>query len=249
MIKFFRKIRYDLMEKNKTGKYLKYAIGEIVLVVIGILIALSLNNWNEHRKEKLMVKGFLSNIRLDLQVDTLKFSEYIEAIPTIVQSANLLLNSIELDSLSANSLFDKLPYNSFPYKIKSQTYEKVINSGITNFFAFNDLFNEINTYYTLDLNKYNDIKDWDYNQTEVDGTFWFNMGFEIDIYSDWLEEKDEIKFAQAEKARKTVFLEQINSAHMRNLIKLNIYRKKRLKALLNSTKQRAKEIIDEQIKE
>jgi len=50
MIKFFRKIRYDLMEKNKTGKYLKYAIGEIVLVVIGILIALQINNWNEERK-------------------------------------------------------------------------------------------------------------------------------------------------------------------------------------------------------
>ena len=50
MIKFFRKIRYDLMEKNKTGKYLKYAIGEIVLVVIGILVALQINNWNEQRK-------------------------------------------------------------------------------------------------------------------------------------------------------------------------------------------------------
>ena len=50
MIKFFRKIRFDLIEKNKTGKYLKYAIGEIVLVVIGILIALSINNWNEDRK-------------------------------------------------------------------------------------------------------------------------------------------------------------------------------------------------------
>ena len=50
MIKFFRKIRYNLMSENKTGKYLKYAIGEIVLVVIGILIALSINNWNENRK-------------------------------------------------------------------------------------------------------------------------------------------------------------------------------------------------------
>ena len=52
MIKFFRKIRYNLMEQNKTGKYFKYAIGEIVLVVIGILIALSINNWNRNEKTK-----------------------------------------------------------------------------------------------------------------------------------------------------------------------------------------------------
>ena len=59
MIKFFRKIRYDLMKKNKpaspagrTGTYLKYAIGEIALVMIGILLALQVNNWNEERKEK-----------------------------------------------------------------------------------------------------------------------------------------------------------------------------------------------------
>jgi uncharacterized protein DUF6090 len=51
MIKFFRKIRHKLMEKGKTGIYFKYAFGEIVLVVIGILIALSLNNWNEKRTQ------------------------------------------------------------------------------------------------------------------------------------------------------------------------------------------------------
>jgi hypothetical protein len=52
MIQFFRKIRQNLLLENKTGKYLKYAIGEIVLVVIGILIALSINNWNEISKNK-----------------------------------------------------------------------------------------------------------------------------------------------------------------------------------------------------
>lgn len=50
MIKFFRKIRQNLLMENKTSKYFKYAIGEIVLVVIGILIALQINNWNEHQK-------------------------------------------------------------------------------------------------------------------------------------------------------------------------------------------------------
>jgi len=54
MIKFFRKIRQNLLSEGKTGKYLKYAIGEIVLVVIGILIALSINNWNENRKSKIV---------------------------------------------------------------------------------------------------------------------------------------------------------------------------------------------------
>ena len=53
MIKFFRHIRQDLMSKNKTSKYLKYAIGEILLVVIGILIALQINNWNQNRISKL----------------------------------------------------------------------------------------------------------------------------------------------------------------------------------------------------
>ena len=49
MLKFFHKIRYDLMETNKTGKYFKYTIGEIILVVVGILIALGINNWNQER--------------------------------------------------------------------------------------------------------------------------------------------------------------------------------------------------------
>ena len=61
MIKFFRKIRYDLMEKNKTGMYLKYAIGEIILVMVGILLALQVSNWNQQRiaaqKEQLLLEA------------------------------------------------------------------------------------------------------------------------------------------------------------------------------------------------
>ena len=49
MIKFFRRIRQQLLTENKFGKYLKYAIGEIILVVIGILIAIQINTWNENK--------------------------------------------------------------------------------------------------------------------------------------------------------------------------------------------------------
>lgn len=52
MIKFFSKIRKQLLEQNKTGKHLKYAVGEIILVMIGILLALQINNWNSNRQLK-----------------------------------------------------------------------------------------------------------------------------------------------------------------------------------------------------
>ena len=66
MIKFFRHIRQTLIMENKTSKYLKYAIGEIVLVVIGILIALQINNWNENRKLKKVEFQTLQALQVDL---------------------------------------------------------------------------------------------------------------------------------------------------------------------------------------
>jgi hypothetical protein len=71
MIKFFRKIRQQLLNENKFSKYLLYAIGEIVLVVIGILIALQINNWNENKKssefEYEMFTQILENLKQDKQ--------------------------------------------------------------------------------------------------------------------------------------------------------------------------------------
>ena len=69
MIKFFRNIRQKLLNEGKTTNYLKYAIGEIVLVVIGILIALQANNWNESRKERGVEQEYLNRLQTDLQKD------------------------------------------------------------------------------------------------------------------------------------------------------------------------------------
>ncbi|MFT4660619.1 MAG: hypothetical protein ACI8XB_000887 [Patiriisocius sp.] len=78
MIKFFRKIRQNLFMENKTGKYFKYAIGEIVLVVIGIIIALQINNWNENRKELKVEQSIIFNLNTEfknnlIQLDTAVF--------------------------------------------------------------------------------------------------------------------------------------------------------------------------------
>ena len=67
MINFFRKIRKQLADDNKPLKYMRYAVGEIVLVVIGILIALSINNWNEGNKELFEENKLIENLRQEFQ--------------------------------------------------------------------------------------------------------------------------------------------------------------------------------------
>ncbi|WP_432410515.1 DUF6090 family protein [Rasiella sp. SM2506] len=74
MIKFFRKIRQRLVAESKFSKYLLYAIGEIILVVIGILIALQINNWNEGRKENRNLRAIYSNLLLDIKADSVSYS-------------------------------------------------------------------------------------------------------------------------------------------------------------------------------
>jgi hypothetical protein len=96
MIKFFRKIRQQLLTENKFSKYLLYAIGEIVLVVIGILIALQINNWNEERKDRIELENYLIKIadNIDQDIRTLtklqvrRDSVFIQA----KRSAKLIMN-------------------------------------------------------------------------------------------------------------------------------------------------------------
>ena len=83
MIKLFRNFRKQLFNEGKTANYLKYAIGEIVLVVIGILIALSINNWNEQRKENLNVRDIYYNFLRDIKSDSVSYSLNLKVLKGI----------------------------------------------------------------------------------------------------------------------------------------------------------------------
>ena len=78
MIKFFRKIRQNLLSKNKFTKYLIYAIGEIILVVIGILIALSINSWNQGRIDKKSESKYLKDIKKEIKNNNSILDFYIK---------------------------------------------------------------------------------------------------------------------------------------------------------------------------
>ena len=139
MIKFFRKIRQNLLMENKTGKYLKYAFGEIVLVVIGILIALQLNNMNENRKNNVFEKEILTQIQENLKNDELALEEIVTNFSIAVKSSEKILNS-EVSQKTKDSIniwlgriiqFDRFQPLTNAYEVlKSNGLDKISNKNL-----------------------------------------------------------------------------------------------------------------------
>lgn len=161
MIKFFRHIRKDLMETGKTGKYFKYALGEIVLVVIGILIALQINNWNENRKAYIKSKNYLSEIVSDLQIDTLRFKVAISTLDRLIQDEEWVLNATAYTNEDVNRISDCFSGWYMDYNINDRTFQKIQNDGGSKLVGFDSLSEKINSYYTLVKARTESITTWD----------------------------------------------------------------------------------------
>ncbi|NRR93106.1 hypothetical protein HSX10_16135 [Winogradskyella undariae] len=151
MIKIFRKIRYDLMEKNKTGKYLKYAIGEIILVVIGILIALSINNWNENRKNRKKEKVYITNIQRDLKAqlvildratkgELLSYANLSNALKSFHQHNGFVVNTESLSEISAVN-------DRFTFNIIDTALDEIKSSGNLDIIQKNEVKDSLLKYY------------------------------------------------------------------------------------------------------
>jgi len=95
MIQFFRKIRQRLLTEGKLSKYLIYALGEIALVVIGILIALQINTWNEERKERRLESSYLANLRKELVFNIQLGNEQIEFNDFQIKNGKLVLDILQ----------------------------------------------------------------------------------------------------------------------------------------------------------
>ncbi len=150
MIKFFRKIRQRLLTENKFSKYLLYAIGEIVLVVIGILIALSINNWNEANKQKILEVKFLKRLKTDLVHDSIYFNmritnarkyraNYAKGIQMAYETQQNLSELKKLLSLYS--------WSNENLTIQSDTYTELTSAGNLNILQSDTLKNAIIAYY------------------------------------------------------------------------------------------------------
>ena len=149
MIQFFRKIRYDLMEKNKTGKYLKYAIGEIVLVVIGILIALQINNWNTQQIEIKNLRGDLIYLIQGLQKDKKQLlqlkQERLKVVSYATEFIESYLYSKPITSVDPVKNFIKIIIE-VKFVINDSGFERVNSSKIFESKNFSTIRNKMRLY-------------------------------------------------------------------------------------------------------
>ncbi|MEM5566086.1 DUF6090 family protein [Psychroserpens sp. AS72] len=97
MIKFFRNIRQKTLNENKFGKYLTYAIGEIILVVIGILIALSINNWNNNKQLRSTEHVYLLSLQTEFKTNLKKINDCIIENEARINSVEKMLTLFDVD--------------------------------------------------------------------------------------------------------------------------------------------------------
>ena len=105
MIGFFRKIRKQLADDNKPLKYMRYAVGEIILVVIGILIALQVNNWNDRLKERSVEIKILQEILSNLEHDLVEIRSDIKTMDSVNKASKDINRFMKTDSIPSETFY------------------------------------------------------------------------------------------------------------------------------------------------
>lgn len=152
MIKLLRNIRRNLLNEGKTTKYFKYAIGEIFLVVIGILIALQINNWNEEKKHQKQLQIKMHSILGDMREDALQIKSLIEDLEKQNSAADNIIPIMESEQkVITDSLKFILDFNSFTttpiVSQQNNTWDFLSTNGILSELEDQELVSLLMDYY------------------------------------------------------------------------------------------------------
>lgn len=222
MIKFFRKIRQQLLSENRFAKYLMYAVGEIVLVVIGILIALQLNMQREANKNTKLGYDFLAEMKEELLDDVIMLESFEYRLVNNLTEQESALGTKNLDGLPWDSVKMILTPVNLDIQVSELTFKKMTNLGLTALSKNDSLNAAISSYYNLDLVKFkrgiayvfDHLKRYTVvllDEESVDFDYGFNPNYEFPaLYGASMEETKEeqreraISFIRSIRGRKLV---------------------------------------------
>ena len=148
MLHIFRRIRQKFLSDNRLNKYFIYAIGEIILVVAGILIALQINNANERRKARLQEITILQNIKEDINLDTLDISYNLDGYNRMIRAEIQLLNFLKSDHPKPKDSIDYSLSLGYPLivALHDATFKNLQNNDI-GLITNNELKKDISRFY------------------------------------------------------------------------------------------------------
>lgn len=156
MIQFFRKIREQLLTENKFSKYLIYAIGEIVLVVIGILIALYINNLNKEKQDSITLNGYLNNISENIKLDQTNLKQIAVFRESSIIGSKYFMKIIEQENILRDQYsvyfsehFKYNPWLDKYFQSNRNGFEALKNSGYLSKIQQTTLETELYKYYGL----------------------------------------------------------------------------------------------------
>ena len=229
MIKLFRNIRQSLIMQNKTGNYLKYAIGEIVLVVIGILIALQVNNWNENRKIEKEQIVFLTNLKEDLVNDLDQMNRILD------------YQSQKLENINALEQELKNPVNKDFNKIE-QLFANTQFVGNDTFFANTGTYSSSVSSGTLANIKPEALK---IAITNLYERYYYRLIYNGELYDNRVDEVGLLrgKFYN-QITQKLNNIEVLNESEFQNLVSIILYYNRSYVSLAISTKNETQKVID-----
>lgn len=151
MIKFIRKIRQKLLQENKVGSYLKYALGEIFLVVVGILIAISINEWNEDRRLNHLEHEYYCRLLEDAQQDLEQVIDLItlsqDRLAASNEAVRLLKNSASKKAEVGRQLGLSILAIYSDFSPNNAAFEDLKSGANLNIISDKSIIKSINNYY------------------------------------------------------------------------------------------------------
>ena len=228
MIKFFSKIRYSLIEQNKSGKYFKYAIGEIILVVIGVLIALSINNWNENRKNSIKEIQFLEGFKNDLMANKTELNRVIRKAEITSNSSDsiLKLKRRELESLGIKS-FVRFMMDAAGFAVcqtQEGTIQGIMGSGNLDVISNDSIRLAIGSWQA----NLKDVREWEELDKNTSAIYNEYLENHLKLYTRGQEELPLDEFKMSMLLNDNLFLNRIATQKRFPKILNDLYRKKLL---------------------
>ena len=214
MLKFFRKIRQKLLSENKFSKYLIYAIGEIILVVIGILIALEINNWNEREQLRNTELKTLKSLNEAIKINLNELNQILNAQIHRNRSLQEVLfvdlsnqQLVHLDSLITENV------ENYTFDPSTGIYNSIIHSGKIEIITNDSLKNRISKLYDS-VSDYQESEDeiTEYTKVHLEENFINNLNIDPKVLAKLRERTEEEK--QKDKA---IYSKTFNSQKLKNM--------------------------------